>query len=33
MHRIDDDLSEEWLDAFVAEGLADVESYLSERLP
>jgi hypothetical protein len=31
LHRIDDDLSEEWLDAFVAEGLADVESYLRKQ--
>ena len=30
-HRIDDDLSEEWLDVFVAEGLADVESYLRKH--
>lgn len=30
-HRIDDDLSEEWLDAFVAEGLGDVESYLRKQ--
>jgi hypothetical protein len=30
-HRIDDDLTEEWLDAFVAEGLADVESYLRKH--
>jgi len=31
MHRIDDDLSEEWLEAFVAEGLADVESFLRKH--
>jgi hypothetical protein len=31
MHRIDDDLTEEWLDAFVAEGLDDVESYLRKH--
>jgi hypothetical protein len=31
MHRIDDDLSEECLDAFVAEGLSDVESYLRKH--
>ena len=30
-HRIDDDLTEDWLDAFVAEGLADVESYLRKQ--
>jgi len=30
-HRIDDDLTDEWLDAFVAEGLADVESYLRKH--
>ena len=27
-HRIDDDLSEAWLDAFVAHGLDEVEAYL-----
>jgi hypothetical protein len=30
-HRIDEDLTEEWLDAFVAAGLADVESYLRKH--
>jgi hypothetical protein len=30
-HRIDDDLTEDWLDAFVAEGLVDVESYLRKH--
>ena len=30
-HRIDDDLTEEWFDAFVAGGLADVESYLRKH--
>jgi hypothetical protein len=28
LHRIDDDLSEAWLDAFVAHGLDEVESFL-----
>jgi hypothetical protein len=31
LHRIDDDLTEAWFDAFVAEGLADVESYLRKQ--
>ena len=31
LHRIDDDLSEDWFDAFVAEGLRDVESYLRKQ--
>jgi hypothetical protein len=30
-HRIDDDLTEDWLETFVAEGLADVESYLRKH--
>jgi hypothetical protein len=28
LHRIDDDLSEAWLEAFVAHGLDEVEAFL-----
>jgi hypothetical protein len=31
VHRIDDDLTEEWLDVFVAEGLVEAESYLRKH--
>jgi hypothetical protein len=31
VHRIDDDLSESWLDSFVAEGLDEVEAYLRKH--
>ena len=31
LHRIEDDLSEDWLDAFIAGGLADVERYLGKH--
>jgi hypothetical protein len=30
-HRIDDDLTEDWLEAFIMEGLAEVESYLRKH--
>ena len=30
-HRVAEDLSEEWLDAFAAEGLADVDAYLAKH--
>jgi hypothetical protein len=28
LHRIDDDLTEGWLETFIAEGLGEVEAYL-----
>ena len=31
LHRIDDDLTEDWLDAFVADGLVEAESYLRKH--
>ena len=31
LHRIDDDLREDWVDAWVAEGLSEVESYLGKH--
>jgi hypothetical protein len=31
LHRIDDDLSEAWLESFVAGGLDDVEAYLRKH--
>jgi hypothetical protein len=31
LHRIDDDLSEGWLEAFIAEGLGEVEAYLRKH--
>jgi hypothetical protein len=31
VHRINDDLSEAWLDAFVAAGLDEVENYLRKH--
>jgi hypothetical protein len=31
VHRINDDLSEAWLDAFVAAGLDEVEAYLRKH--
>ena len=31
VHRIDDDLTETWLEAFVAEGLDEVEAYLRKH--
>lgn len=31
LHRIDDDLSEDWLVEFAARGLAEVESYLGKH--
>ena len=31
LHRIDDDLSENWLEAFIAEGLDEVESFLRKH--
>ena len=31
LYRIDDDLSEAWLDAFVAAGLDEVEAYLRKH--
>jgi hypothetical protein len=31
LYRIDDDLSEGWLDAFVAAGLDEVEAYLRKH--
>ncbi|HYY32802.1 MAG TPA: hypothetical protein VE693_04370 [Gaiellaceae bacterium] len=30
-HLIDDDLSEGWLESFVAQGLAEVEAYLRKH--
>jgi hypothetical protein len=31
VHRIDDDLAEDWLESFINEGLDDVESYLRKH--
>ena len=31
LHRIDDDLSESWLESFVADGLDEVEAYLRKH--
>jgi hypothetical protein len=31
LHRIDDDLSEGWLDSFVADGLDEVEAFLRKH--
>jgi hypothetical protein len=31
LHRIDDDLSDDWLEAFAAAGLDDVEAYLRKH--
>jgi hypothetical protein len=31
LHRIDDELREDWIDAWVSEGLTDVESYLGKH--
>jgi hypothetical protein len=31
LHRIDDDLAEDWLETFVAAGLDEVEAYLRKH--
>jgi hypothetical protein len=31
LHRIDDELREDWIDSWVADGLAEVESYLGKH--
>jgi hypothetical protein len=31
LHRIDDELHEGWIDAWVADGLAEVETYLGKH--
>ena len=31
VHRIEDDLSEDWLESFIAEGLDEVETYLRKH--
>ena len=31
LHRIEDDLSDDWLQAFISSGLADVERYLGKH--
>jgi hypothetical protein len=31
LHRIDDDLSESWLESFIAAGLDEVEAYLRKH--
>jgi hypothetical protein len=31
LHRIDDDLAENWLESFIAEGLDEVEAYLRKH--
>jgi hypothetical protein len=31
VHRIDDDLAENWLESFIAEGLDEVEAYLRKH--
>jgi hypothetical protein len=31
LHRIDDDLAEDWLEAFAATGLDEVEAYLRKH--
>jgi hypothetical protein len=30
-HRIEDDLAEDWLESFIAEGLDEVEAYLRKH--
>jgi hypothetical protein len=32
VHRIEDDLAENWLESFIAEGLDEVEAYLRKHL-
>jgi hypothetical protein len=31
VHRIEEDLAEDWLDSFIAEGLDEVEAYLRKH--
>lgn len=31
LHRIDEDLSDEWLDSFVARGIEEVTAYLGKH--
>jgi hypothetical protein len=31
VHRIEEDLAENWLDSFIAEGLDEVEAYLRKH--
>jgi hypothetical protein len=31
VHRIEDDLAENWLESFIAEGLDEVEAYLRKH--
>jgi hypothetical protein len=31
VHRIDEDLAENWLEAFIAEGLDEVEAFLRKQ--
>ena len=31
VHRIEDDLSQDWLESFIAEGLDEVEAYLRKH--
>jgi len=31
LHRIDDELREDWVDSWVAQGLAEVETYLGKH--
>ena len=31
LHRVAEDLSEEWLDAFASEGLVEVDAYLAKH--